>query len=195
MGALTAYVRVRLCCSLCHHGRHAHRSLPRRNRRIYGCTLPVGTNERRRGMEGSGYEERGNRSRGGHREIKIRAGSQMIKQCKRKNKVLTWDGNRWSDGIRRRKGRCSRAGRRAREVSSPPPIGEFGCSDVWLAVKADRQLAANDMCCDSSQRWANDRRGEAGRWLPSGKYTCITVPVVWAETAWTFGDWKGISNG
>lgn len=80
------------------------------------------------------------------------------------------------------KGRFSGAGRRE-EVSSPPPIGGFGCSDVCLAVKADRQIAVNDMCWESSQRWANDRRGEAGRWLPSGKYDCSTSPVVWTETA------------
>lgn len=76
---------------------------------------------------------------------------------------------------------CGRAERHAGEVSSPPPIREYGCSDVWLAVKADRQIAANDMCWESSQRWANDMRGEDGRWLPSWKYTCITVPVVWVE--------------
>lgn len=43
-------------------------------------------------------------------------------------------------------------GRRAGDVSSPPPIRELGCSDVCLAVKADGQIAANDMCWESSQR-------------------------------------------
>lgn len=56
MGALKAYVHVRLCCSLCHHGRHMHHSLPRRNRQIYGCTLPAGTKM----VRGGGVEaERG----------------------------------------------------------------------------------------------------------------------------------------
>lgn len=89
---------------------------------------------------------------------------------------------RWNKerGKRGRMG-CGRAERHAGEVSSPPPIREYGCSDVWLAVKADRQIAANDMCWESSQRRANDMRGEDGRWLLSWKYTCITVPVVWVE--------------
>lgn len=78
---------------------------------------------------------------------------------------------------------CGRSGRRTEEVSSPPPIRELSCSDVWLAIKADRQIAANDMCWESSQRWANDRRGETGRWLPSWKYACSTIPTVYPETA------------
>lgn len=52
MGALKAYVHVRLCCSLRHHGRHTHHSLPRRNRQIYGCTLPAGTKMVRGGVGG-----------------------------------------------------------------------------------------------------------------------------------------------
>lgn len=76
---------------------------------------------------------------------------------------------------------CGGAERHAGALSSPPLIREYGCSDVWLAVKADRQIAANGMCWESFQRRANDMRGENGRWLPSWKYTCITVPVVWVE--------------
>lgn len=68
------------------------------------------------------------------------------------------------------------------EVSSPPPIRELGCSDVWLALKADGQIAASDMCWESSQGRANDGRGEAGRWLLSGTYTCFIVPLVSAES-------------
>lgn len=64
MGALTAYVHVRLGCSLCHHGRHAHRSLPHSNRQIYGCTLPAGTKMRRRGVEEGGGRA-GKQRRGG----------------------------------------------------------------------------------------------------------------------------------
>lgn len=56
MGALKAYVHVRLCCSLCHHGRHTHHSLPRRNRQIYGCTLPAGTKMVRGGGGGWGWK-------------------------------------------------------------------------------------------------------------------------------------------
>jgi len=89
---------------------------------------------------------------------------------------------------------CGRSGKRVEEVSSPPPIRELSCSDVWLAITADRQIAANDMCWESSQRWANDRRGEAGRWLPSGKYTCSAIPMVCTETTWTFGI-EAIRNG
>lgn len=54
MGALTAYVHVRLCCSLCHRGRHVHRSLPCTNRWIYGCTLPAGTKRRWKGWRKDG---------------------------------------------------------------------------------------------------------------------------------------------
>lgn len=64
------------------------------------------------------------------------------------------------------RGRYSRIGIRAGEVSSLPPIREFSCSDVWLAVKADRQIAANYMCWESSQRWANDRRGGSRQMAP-----------------------------
>lgn len=72
------------------------------------------------------------------------------------------------------------------DVSSPPPIRALGCSDVWLALKADGQIAASDMCWESSQGRTNDGRGEAGRWLLSGTYTGFTVPLVWAESASTF---------
>lgn len=188
MGALTAYVHVRLCCSLCHHGRHAHRSLPRRNRRIYGCTLPAGTKTGRRGTEGSMRKQReGRPHRNKNKEINRIRDDDLEDETKQKQSLfwletgdeeMEW-GEEW--------GRYSRAGRRAGEVSSPPPIREFGCSDVWLAVKADRQIAANDMCWESSQRWANDRRGEVGRWLTSGKYACSIIPVVWTKSAWTFG--------
>lgn len=51
MGALTAYVRVRLCCSLCHDGRRAHHSLPHRKKQN-GWLHPANENENR--MEGGG---------------------------------------------------------------------------------------------------------------------------------------------
>lgn len=40
-------------------------------------------------------------------------------------------------------------GRGLGEVSSPSPITDWGSSDVWLAVMADRQIAAHDMCWES----------------------------------------------
>lgn len=166
MGALTAYVHVRLCCSLCHHGRHAHRSLPRRNRQIYDCALPAGTKAGGRRM---GERQKQNQRRWLGRKDKAK-------------KFIYCTSEKMTRWIKEKKEEVWLSSRRAGEVSSPPPIREFGCSDVWLAVMADRQLAGNDMCWESSQRWANDRRGEAGRWLPSGKCTCSSVPVVWTET-------------
>lgn len=83
---------------------------------------------------------------------------------------------------------CGRSGRRVEEGSSPPPIRELSCSDVCLAIQADGQIAANDMCWESSRRQANDRRRETGRWLPSGKYACRTIPMVYTKTARTFGN-------
>lgn len=61
MGALTAYVRVRLCCSLCHDGRRAHRSLPRRKRQN-GWLHPANVNENRK--EGGGGIVRRSNERG-----------------------------------------------------------------------------------------------------------------------------------
>lgn len=49
MGALAAYVRVRLRCSLRHHGRRAHRSLPRRKRRNGWLRPPTGMEDRKEG--------------------------------------------------------------------------------------------------------------------------------------------------
>lgn len=74
-------------------------------------------------------------------------------------------------------------GRRIEEVSSPPSFRELSCSDVQLAIKADRQIAASDMCWESSRRWANDRRGESDRWLPSGKWAHRAFPMVCVKTA------------
>lgn len=118
-----------------------------------------------------------------------------------------WRGRTLKSG-RADDGGCGGAERLAGAICSPPLIREHGCSDVCLAVKADRQIAASAMCWESFERRANDMRGENGRWLPSWKYTCITVPAVWVEDVWTFraegskscrrywlgSEWRGFSE-
>lgn len=89
----------------------------------------------------------------------------------------------WKGGNKNKNGRYNgRPGRRIEEISSSPPIRELSCS----VVQADRQIAASDMCWESSRRWANDRRGESDRWLPSGKWARRAFPMVCIKTAWTW---------
>lgn len=146
MGALTAYVHVRLCCSLCHHGRDAHRSLPRRNRRIYGCTLPAGKKmgcgggvsggRRRERGRNRGKQKWGRPQRDRKSEIKQRRGSEMrtqkggeeMKQSKEKSflsgnrKMERWSEEREGEGQQRRQ-----TGRRSFQPSTHQRLWLFRC--------------------------------------------------------------------
>ena len=81
-----------------------------------------------------------------------------------------------------------------RRSFQPSTHQRVGCSDVWLAVKADRQIAANDMCWEhliDGLMTGGEKQADGAR-----QGDALAVPSQWSGLRLREHlGMKGISNG